>query len=459
MKSWRDVDSTDFRSKVMSQISYSRKHGTKELYIALCGDLTDSRQAEKIRSLVSNISEMKDDYVKVISPEKAVTIYRCYIKKQHPITLVRGSKEITDLLLGLAKSLSDEYYSASISLEFKIKENLSYEIYPFRLSLKLRGTKKEKPLKSMDLIRRAVYLGEEVTLPTEEIENLMITRDGQVIYHGKPPIVVIKPEKKFLPPLIFQVIDEKGRPMSSFENIIFQRYISPDKKVILISSDDNLPIKISLTIDPQDMKTKIRYNFDTNSGDVEQYLKFYRFMNALKKTKTIQILQQKDQSVLLTGKMPNVEFEQDEGYIRIIEALTLIQRESGTRIPLPIKIEASDVTTIMNTAKLLENGKIDISSFSFITSISKTRALSLLNELKEKGKIEKVILRAKPYIVNILGVKVIVGNICIEIPEAVPTKSLDDLEKELESIHEDEEISIEFVNTQTKKPTVYLESE
>jgi len=311
----------------------------------------------------------------------------------------------------------------------------------------------------MDLIRRAVYLGEEVTLPTEEIEDLTVKRGDELIYHGKPPIVVIKPEKKFLPPLIFQVIDEKGRPISSFENIIFQRHISPDKKVILISSDDNLPIKIVLTIDPQDMKAKIRYNFDTNSGDVEQYLKFYRFMNALKETKTIQVLRQKDRTILLTGKMPNVEFEQNEGYIRIIEALALIQRESGTRIPLPIKIEASDVITIVNTAELLKNGKIDVASFSFTASINKTRALSLLNELKEKGKIEKVILKVKPYIVNILGIKVIVGNIRIEIPEAVPTKSVDDLEKELKSIREDEEINIEFVSTETRKPMAYLESE
>lgn len=460
VKNWRDINSSDFTSKVMSQISYSRKHGAKELYVALCGDLMSPSQAEKIRGLISNISEMKDNYVKVISPEKAITIYQCYIKKQHPITLIKGSKEITQLLLGLAKSLSDEYFSASVSLKFEAKEIPSPETHPFKLDLKLKGTEKERPLKSVDLIRRAIYLREEVTLPAEEIEDLIIQRGKEVVHRGRPQKLVIKPEKKFLPPVIFQVIDEKGRPGSSLENIIFERYVSPDKKVTLVTSDDNLPAKIVLTMDSQSMKAKMKYDFDIASSDVEQFLGFYRFMAALKATKTVQILKQEDRSVLTIGRIPDVQFEaEDEGYMRIIEDLSLIQRKTGTRIPVPIRIEASDAETIINTARLLKDGEHALAHISFTSDTSKIGATTLLNELKRKGKVENMVLRLKPLIANILGNRVIVGDVRVEVPEAVPTRSLNDLEKDIELVHEDGKVSIDLKSAGTEKPTMHLEGE
>jgi len=71
VKSHGDIGKNDFAKDTLAQIQDSRRHGLGQLYLVLAGDLTDLSQEQKVRGLDSRISQMKDDYVTVVPPEKA----------------------------------------------------------------------------------------------------------------------------------------------------------------------------------------------------------------------------------------------------------------------------------------------------------------------------------------------------------------------------------------------------
>jgi hypothetical protein len=74
LKSHDDISSSGFASSTVSQIQDSRQHGLQHLYVLLAGDLTDKAQAQKVRSLISRVSKMKDKYVRVVPPERLWTL-------------------------------------------------------------------------------------------------------------------------------------------------------------------------------------------------------------------------------------------------------------------------------------------------------------------------------------------------------------------------------------------------
>jgi tetratricopeptide (TPR) repeat protein len=74
VKSHRDIAQLDFATKTLAQIQDSRRHGLRRLYLVLAGDLTDPSQLEKVRGLDSRISQMQDDYVTVVPPERVWTL-------------------------------------------------------------------------------------------------------------------------------------------------------------------------------------------------------------------------------------------------------------------------------------------------------------------------------------------------------------------------------------------------
>jgi len=73
-KSHNDLKNEKFREKLMSQITYSKKHGLKKLFVILCADLQNRSQSYKVRNMTSQASQMQDNYVSIILPQKAYPI-------------------------------------------------------------------------------------------------------------------------------------------------------------------------------------------------------------------------------------------------------------------------------------------------------------------------------------------------------------------------------------------------
>jgi hypothetical protein len=103
VKSYNDINQKDFTQSCVAQISRSHKHTINRLIIGIGADLTDVSQREKVRGLTSEISQM-GDFCLVFSPEKTLTIWQTFEKKEHPITLVEGTGDALLLVNELQKN-------------------------------------------------------------------------------------------------------------------------------------------------------------------------------------------------------------------------------------------------------------------------------------------------------------------------------------------------------------------
>ena len=89
VKSYGDIQKKDFSSQVPLQIFESEKHGLSKILLALAGDLTDKSQEQKVRRMISEILQHKNnDYVLTVPPEKIVNIFNAYQNNDHPSKFV-----------------------------------------------------------------------------------------------------------------------------------------------------------------------------------------------------------------------------------------------------------------------------------------------------------------------------------------------------------------------------------
>ena len=79
VKSYNDIEEKDFSTKIIKQIFDSSIHGLSRLVLAFAGDLNNILHSEKVRGLVSRISQRNDSYIIVLIPE-AVRKFTWHIK-------------------------------------------------------------------------------------------------------------------------------------------------------------------------------------------------------------------------------------------------------------------------------------------------------------------------------------------------------------------------------------------
>jgi hypothetical protein len=71
-----DVKAKDFASKLKAQITESKKHQIQGLILFFAADMTDDSVESKISSILSEISQMNDIFIRPISPERAISIIK-----------------------------------------------------------------------------------------------------------------------------------------------------------------------------------------------------------------------------------------------------------------------------------------------------------------------------------------------------------------------------------------------
>ena len=64
----------DFTLRIKAQITEAKKHQLQGLIIFLAADMTDKSVESKVNSIISDISQMNDSSLIVISPERAVIV-------------------------------------------------------------------------------------------------------------------------------------------------------------------------------------------------------------------------------------------------------------------------------------------------------------------------------------------------------------------------------------------------
>jgi len=76
LKNDDDVKAKDFPTKLKAQITDSKKHTIRGLMIFFAADMTNPNVERKIKGMLSELSQIKDQFVRTIPPEKTVTIVR-----------------------------------------------------------------------------------------------------------------------------------------------------------------------------------------------------------------------------------------------------------------------------------------------------------------------------------------------------------------------------------------------
>ncbi|MGH9988544.1 MAG: hypothetical protein ACRD8W_31815, partial [Nitrososphaeraceae archaeon] len=177
VKSYGDVENPDFSTNVIKQIFRSKKHGITKLILALAGDLTSRSQQEKIRGLVSELSQRNDNYVHTLVPESVLNIFLTYRRKIQPLKVVMlDHKDAMLLAEGITESLTTKDRDVKVTITIENKGEIENRDDMFNLMLMLNRAN----LDVIDSLQNIHYTNEIITLDGNEtkfnIENPSIER-------------------------------------------------------------------------------------------------------------------------------------------------------------------------------------------------------------------------------------------------------------------------------------------
>jgi len=457
IKSDNDVHKKDFTKNTIAQIERSRKHGVYKFFLAICADLTDKSQREKVRGLTSEISEM-GDYCHIFSPEKTLRIINVYTEKQHPINLIEGMAQILVMLGAIQKKLADDpYYAPEVSLTYKLKKQLDEKEYPIRGNLTVKCPK--GTLTVWDILKEIQLTGKPITIPEENIEKFEVfTGTQRLIPEGtKIKYLTITPEKPKLQPVIIETLDiEDGTPIT-FENVIFVRDAVKGTTVHLSTHENNLPFTFRCSLDKEQTVGNIGFGIDDTATDVGQLLKFERFATALSKGQEV-LFKTPNGVTIFKSKIRQMEFKPlDEQWLKLLNDLEYIQKRTAHSMYLPKTIEPNDLGKVHYLVQLLRNGKTDFPSLRFKIGFTKKNAHTFLQELKEKKAIKDTDLRVDPLKIDLFGKEILLGSGGYFIPEIIPVEKIEDLEKAIDELKEDETIKIDVKSAPSCNVTVTLD--
>ena len=466
IKSYNDVNEKEFTKSTIAQISRSRKHRIYRLFIAVCADLTDDGQKEKIRGLTSEVSQM-GDYCVIFSPEKTAKILKVYKEKQHPISQVEGLEQVMTMLGALQKKLGeDPNYQPEITLTYKMKDEvrakLGDENRPIKVNLSLKYPKDKANKNFWDTLKEIQLTGKSATIPGENIEKFeAFLGDKRLIPEGtKPSFLTITPERLKLPPLTLEVVDPDNKTAISLEKILFERDAIEGTTVHISTHNNNLPYSMRMSFDADPKVNNKVGNFEislSENADVGHVLKFERLLSALNKARKIDF-KTLDGKVVFGGGFNGTIEQRDQGWLKLLQDLAFIQEKTATCIYLPdTEITDSDLDNIHYAHKLLQEGKFEGATLNFKIGYTKENAKVFLQKIKQNEALKNFVVNVNPIRVKIFGKVLTLGKGHYLIPEVVPVKETQLIEQAVEKLKDNESIGIEVRNSSACTVTVALD--
>jgi hypothetical protein len=450
IKSYNDINQKEFTQSCIAQISRSRKHNINRLIIGVGADLTDVHQREKVRGLTSEISQM-GDFCFVFSPEKTLTIFQTFEKKEHPITLVEGTGDALLIIHELQKKLSqDQYYDHKISWKSTLKEKYRESGNPVEFKMVVNQPPGSKNI--LDILKEISLTGKSFTIPAENVEKFEVIKDGKVVTSDKKITpITITPEKRKIT-LTLETIDFIDNSLLHFENIIFVVDSVVGTTVYLSTHDNALPYQIQFCVEIEGLLG----NFSAAIKDpasVSQRYKLMRFVAAIHAGKEL-ILKSPNGDAILVGQS-NVNLEAiPKRKLELFQQLNFIQEKTGKEIYPPKTLMPEDLKNITFAYELLTKGKAEIKSFEFSNEFNKSEAISFL-QLFKQGKMRNCALNDVPVEIELFGKKMTLGLGIYRIPEAILVEDLTKVEKSIEHLGENRKI-IKITNAPNCLVTVKL---
>lgn len=250
IKTFGDITDKYFSSKVLAQKSQSLKHKLSKYLLILCGDMNNDSHRQKIQGMSSEMLQQNDDYVIVISPQKALSIYKAYKENQHPLKFVfLEYSEVMELLNGIVDNLNDENRKVKISLSINDINQRVNENQNQNFTVKMHFDKNDKETKILDEIKNMKITDDVIKIDS----NFHINRINNNITDNTSKAK------------LYAWVEKYNRGFFSIQSIShYGNIIETHNQVMDIEKNDNI-----VTFIPKDMNEplKLTFNLDTNTFD------------------------------------------------------------------------------------------------------------------------------------------------------------------------------------------------
>lgn len=442
IKSHNDVNEQKFREKVMSQISYSKKHKLSKLLVILCADLTDRIHSYKVSNLLSQFSQMGDNYVVPIQPQQALPIYLCHKSKKHPLVYLRPSKRIIELIQGISESLSTDEYDADVSVTFNYKHGAAKETHPYKLSIKFAPFDKEKAETPLEKLAGLQKLGEKVEFTKGEIEEITITYPDGRTEKVKPDYLRLYPETQTIGP--FRIYVDNESPV--IENVMFHQVKSDGVATVFRTSEEVLPWTFEV-ISIRDKGIWMSFWFDPSKAGFKDAWNFIQLRLAMKRSTSIIIEQIEKQEKIKLPVDPQSIPEVPEPILSMVQTLAFIEDRLAQRIPMSPDNSAYNFPLIVELAAFLKSGRIEKTPQPFTLGGKKEHVQAFLEVVKSEYPIKEYIITAPQMNVTLVGKQLDFGPVKVTMHNVVLVGDIKELESKVEEMKANEIIEFSIQST------------
>lgn len=443
VKSYNDLN-REFRGKVMSQITYSRKHGLEKLFIILCADLRNNNQILKVRNMISQVSQMQDNYVSVIEPEKAYPVYECYTNKEHPLVYLARNRQIIDLISGLSESLSTEDCKVEVSVKFTdVRQDNVKNIPLFSGEIKFKPLDKKQQNSLPAKITKLQQLSEKVEFTKKDIDEVTIKYPDGRKEAVKPDQLIAIPGKRRIGPMNIYPINSDA---ALVENIILYEEHSDQYSTTWKTNGELGPWFFELVVlhkKRDNSQLNFRWSFSGRKGNYNDLLNCLKLLRTIKQNKKIILEINPSIKREIPIEANNMREITDEE-ITMVENIIYIQKRLSQQIPVTDKYTNPIWVQIKN---FLENNKIEIAPQPQHLSGMKHVVLDLVAKLKKQPVLKKYEFMAAQITTNIGGIVLKLPPTKITMKNVVLDENVSELEQKISLLQTGE--NIEF----TLKPT------
>ena len=448
VKSYQDLNRPMFQQEVMSQISHSKKHGIEKLLLIPCGDLTNRSHNNKIPNLMSNVDQMNDDYVHFIQPQQALPVYQCYIAQKHPLFYLGKSKDVLDLFQGLGQIFSNKDYDAhvNISFEYKHPEKPIKKNDEHTISIKFKPFRPGKPENPVDKFLQLYQLGEDVQFGSHDVEELIVNYSDGRTEHVKPSnFTMFKYKQNFGPIEFYPKNDEKNKLK------IIQFAVESDDKNFFIwkSTKESLPFSVEITL--SDEQLTFRSSLNLGLCNFKHIAEIQRLYMSLKKN-PILIMKNVSSNEEVEINIPAdqlIPFSEES--LQKMEKLEFIQDTLKQRIQYSMDMRDYDMALISELSTFLKNKKIEKEPLDYTIQCDKNEALQLIEEFKTNNFIEKYKFTANPMLVDLVGQRLELGLITIDMNKVKILGELKELEEKVSKLTDGGKIDISIMSDKDQK--------
>lgn len=448
VKSYQDLNRPNFQQEVMSQISHSKKHGLEKLLLIPCGDLTNRSHNNKIPNLMSNVSQMNDDYVFFIQPQQSLPVYQCYISQKHPLSYLGRSKDVLDLFQGLGQIFSNDDYNARVHIDFKYKhpEKPIKKDDAHTVEIKFKPFRKGKPENPVDKFLQLYQLGEDVTFGSHDVEELIVRySDGRTTREKPSNFTMFKHKKSFGPVEFYPKNDKKN----ILKILQFKVEQEDGNFTIWKSTKESFPWKVELIISKNGLKFSNTLNL--SMCNFKHIAIIQRFYMSLAKNKILIIKNSPTNDEIEIILPPDQIIPFSEESLKNMENLEFIQDTLKQRIQYSMDSHDYDMALVSELSTFLRNKVIDKDPLDYTIECDKNESVKLIQEFKTNNFIEKYTFTAKPMLVDLVGQRLEIGVVEIDMHKVQILNDLKELEENMLKLSDSETIDISIKSDKGQK--------